>query len=160
MATTAESTTAMLGTSMVKGIICQAGYLAYHDGIHSKHRGLFLDFDFQALLGQVDTITPHPNRRLKSEDPVTTEKYLEVLKEYVAEHNVRELLDALSLVARTMPQTSRQERSYDAIDRDVTRAMLSAEKAAKRPTGKYVWSPKLREHGLPYSHSVMAASSP
>ena len=26
--------------------------------------------------------------------------------------------------------------------------MLSAEKAAKRPTGKYVWSPKLREHGL------------
>ena len=46
-----------------------------------------------------------------------------------------------------MPQTSRQE-SYDAIDRDVMRAMLSAEKAAKRPTGKYVWSPKLREHGL------------
>ena len=143
MATTAESTTAMLGTSMVKGIICQAGYLAYHDGIHSKHRGLFLDFDFQALLGQVDTITPHANRRLKSEDPVNTEKYLEVLKEYVAEHNVRERLDALSLVAHTtMPQTSRQE-SYDAIDRDVTRAMLPAEKAAKRLTGKYVWSPKL-----------------
>jgi hypothetical protein len=46
-----------------------------------------------------------------------------------------------------MPQTSRQE-SYDAIDRDVTRAMLSAKKAAKRPTGKYVWPPKLREHGL------------
>jgi hypothetical protein len=41
-----------------------------------------------------------------------------------------------------MPQTSRQE-SYDAIDRDVTRAMLSTEKAVKRPTGKYVWSPKL-----------------
>ena len=65
-----------------------------------------------------------------------------MLKEYVAEHNVRERLDALSLVAHTMPQTSRQE-SYDAIDRDVTCAMLSAEKAAKRPTGKYVWSPKL-----------------
>jgi hypothetical protein len=26
--------------------------------------------------------------------------------------------------------------------------MLSAEKVAKRPTGKYVWSPKLREYGL------------
>ena len=138
----------MLGTSMVKETIRRAGYLAYNDGIHSKHRGLFLDFDFQALLGQNDTITPHANRRLKSEDPpVTTDKYLEVLKEDVAEHNVRERLDALSLVAHTMPQTSRQE-SYDAIDRDVTRAMLSMEKAAKRPTGKYVWSPKLREHGL------------
>jgi hypothetical protein len=71
-----------------------------------------------------------------------------VLKEYVAEHNVRERFDdALLLVAHTMPPTS-QQASYDAIDRDVTRAMLSAEKAAKRPTGKYVWSPKLIEHGL------------
>ena len=106
---------------------------------------MFIDFDCQALLDQVDTITPHVNRRLKSEDPVTTEKYLELFKFFVAEHNVRERLGALSLVAHTMPPISRQE-SYDAIDRDVTRVMLSAEIAAKRPTGKYVWSPKLREH--------------
>jgi hypothetical protein len=137
----------MLGTSMVKETVRRAWYLAYNDGIHSKHRGLFLDFEFQALLGQVDTITPPANRRLKSEDPVSTDKYLEVLKEYVAEHNVRERHDALLLIAHTMPPTSRQA-SYDAIDRDVTRAMLSAKKAAKRPTCKYVWSPKLREHGL------------
>ena len=62
---------------MVKENIRRARYLAYNDGIHSNHQGLFLDFDFQALLGQVDTITPHANRRLKSKDPVTTEKYLE-----------------------------------------------------------------------------------
>ena len=37
---------------------------------------------------------------------------------------------------------------YDAIDRDVTRGMLHAEKMAKRITGKYAWSPKLREAGL------------
>ena len=108
---------------------------------------MFLDFDFQALLGKVDTITPHANRRLKSEDHVSTDKYLEVLKEYVAEHNIRERLDALLLVAHTIPQTSRQA-SYDAIDRDVTQAMLSAENTVKRPTGKHIWSPKLREHGL------------
>jgi hypothetical protein len=137
----------MLGTSLVKKTVHRAGYLAYNDGIHSKHRGFFIDLDFQALLGQVDTITPHANRRLTSEDPISTDKYLKVLKEYVAEHNVHERLDTLLLVAHTMPPTSRQA-SYDAIDRDFTRAMLSAEKAAKRPTGKYVWSPKLREHGL------------
>jgi len=32
----------MLATSMVKETICCAGYLVYNDGIHSKHRGLFL----------------------------------------------------------------------------------------------------------------------
>jgi hypothetical protein len=40
------------------------------------------------------------------------------------------------------------QQPYDAIDRDVTRAMLHAEKQAKRPAGKYSWSPKLREVGL------------
>jgi hypothetical protein len=75
---------------MIKETVQRAGYLVYNDGNHSKHQGLFVDFHFQALLGQVDTITPHANRRLKSEDPVSTDKYLEVLKEYVAEHNVRE----------------------------------------------------------------------
>ena len=93
----------MLGTSMVQETIRRAGYLAYNEGIHSKHRGLFVDFDFQALLGQVDTITQHASRRLKSDDPVSTEKYLAVFKEYVAEHNVRERLDALSLVAHAIP---------------------------------------------------------
>ena len=38
--------------------------------------------------GWFSTITPHANQRLKSEDPVTTEKHLEVLKNYDAEHNV------------------------------------------------------------------------
>jgi hypothetical protein len=38
--------------------------------------------------------------------------------------------------------------SYDALDRDITRAMLHAEKEAKRPSGRYEWSPKLREAGL------------
>ena len=32
----------MLGTSMDKETTRQAGYLAYNNGIHSKHRGLFL----------------------------------------------------------------------------------------------------------------------
>ena len=57
-----------------------------------------------------------------------------MLRDYVAEHNPRERLDALSLVAHNMPPTSRQE-SYDAINRDVTRAMLSeGGKTAKTPT--------------------------
>jgi hypothetical protein len=38
--------------------------------------------------------------------------------------------------------------AYDAIDRDITCAMLHAEKLARRPAGKYAWSPKLREAGL------------
>ena len=41
-----------------------------------------------------------------------------------------------------------RQDTYDSIDRDITRAMLHAEKQAKQNTGKYSWSPKLREAGL------------
>jgi hypothetical protein len=68
-------------------------HLDDHESIHSKHReccsiknagtgyrgyrgygyrgysGLFVDFDFQVLLGQVDAITPHANRRLEVRRP-------------------------------------------------------------------------------------------
>jgi hypothetical protein len=37
---------------------------------------------------------------------------------------------------------------YDSIDPDTTPAMLHAKKLARRPAGKYAWSPKLQEAGL------------
>jgi hypothetical protein len=49
--------------------------------------------------------------------------------------------------AQHEPITRIRER-HDSIDRNITRDMLHAEKVAKRPSGKYVWSPELRKHGL------------
>jgi hypothetical protein len=89
MAIIAELTTC-LECLWLKRLSVKLGTLRTTTAFIPNIEDCFLDFDFQALLGQVDTITPHANRRLKSEDPVSTDKYLEVLKEYVAEHNVRE----------------------------------------------------------------------
>ncbi|KAI2495356.1 hypothetical protein MHU86_19158 [Fragilaria crotonensis] len=52
----------MLGTPALAQCVRRAGFLAYDNGIFSKHRGLFIDIDFTELMGAVDAITPAPAR--------------------------------------------------------------------------------------------------
>jgi hypothetical protein len=137
----------MLGTPAVAQCVRRAGYLAYDNGIFSKHRGLFIDLDFTELMGAVDAITPSPARGLNSENQVSVDRYLEAIKTYFTDHKIEGRVRELITVAPSLSPDQCKE-SYDAIDRDVTRAMLHAEKEAKRPSGKYAWSPKLREAGL------------
>ena len=138
----------MLGSEAIADSIVHAGYLPFDDnGISSKHRGLFIDFDHDHVMGQVDNIVRQANRQLNSEDPIATDLYLEAFKTYTDSHNIRGRLDDLKLVLNSMT-LHRVRECYDAIDRDITRAMLHAEKASKKPSGKYVWSPELRKHGL------------
>jgi hypothetical protein len=59
----------MLGTPAVAQCVRHAGFLAYDNGIFSKHRGLFIDVDFTELvMGAVDAITPANARGLNSEN--------------------------------------------------------------------------------------------
>jgi hypothetical protein len=53
----------------------------------------------------------------------------------------------LAVIASSLP-LHRCKDNYNALDREITRAMLHSVKSSKRPAGKYAWSPKLREAGL------------
>ena len=75
------------------------------------------------------------------------DRYLTAFKQYASDHNLWDRVDALTTAASSLSPDQCKER-YDAIDRDVTRGMLHAERQAKRPSGKYAWSPRLREAGL------------
>lgn len=137
----------MFGSAMVLESLRHAGYLAYDNGIFSKHRGLFVDLDFSTLMGSVENIVPSPARGINSEDQPAVDKYLEAFKKYATDHNIWSRVKDLQTVAPFMT-TEQVKEGFDKIDRDVTRAMLHAEKQAKRPKGRFAWSPKLREAGL------------
>jgi hypothetical protein len=138
----------MLGSESIADAVVNAGYLPFDDnGITSKHRGLFIDFDHHQIMGQVDNIARHANRQLHSEDPIATDLYITAFKKYADDHDICGRLDDLRLIIHSMT-LHRIRECYNSIDRDITRAMLHAEKTAKKPSGKYVWSPELRKHGL------------
>ncbi|KAI2489688.1 hypothetical protein MHU86_24897 [Fragilaria crotonensis] len=137
----------MLGSTAIVQVIRNAGYIAYDNGIFSKHRGIFIDLDFTSLMGSVEKIAPPKARALRSEDQPSVDRYLESFKQYADDHRLWDRVADLTTVASTLTPEQCKE-SFDAIDRDVTRGMLHAEKQARRPSGKYAWSPKLREAGL------------
>ena len=137
----------MLGSPNISDSVCRAGYLAYDDGIFSKHRGLFVDVDFHQLMGPMASMMPPQSRQLRSEDQPSVDRYVDAFNKYAADHNLWQRVEDLAIVASSLP-TAVCQQQFDAIDRDVTRAMLHAEKLAKRPSGKFAWSPKLREAGL------------
>jgi hypothetical protein len=70
----------MLGTTAVAQCVRRAGFLAYDNGIFLKHRGLFIDIDFNDLMGSVDAIQPAPARSLNSKNQALVDQYLEALK--------------------------------------------------------------------------------
>ena len=137
----------MLGSPNILDAIRRAGYLAYDDGIFSKHRGIYVDLDFHTLLGPIASIRPAKVRQLKSEDQSSVDRYVEAFQAYAKAHNLWQRVNDLAVVASSLP-LHRCKDNFDALNRDITRAMLHSEKSAKRPAGKYAWSPKLREAGL------------
>jgi hypothetical protein len=92
----------MLGSPAVANCIRSAGFLAYDNGIFSKHRGLFIDLDFQELMRSVDSISPAPARRLNSENQVSVDRYLEAFKKYADDHKIDERVSELVILASSL----------------------------------------------------------
>jgi hypothetical protein len=46
----------MLGSPNISDSVRRAGYLVYDDGIFSKHRGMYVDLDFNALMRPIASI--------------------------------------------------------------------------------------------------------
>ena len=124
----------MFGSAAVRECVRKAGYLEYDNGVFSKHRGMFIDLDFESLMGTVDKIAPIQTRGIRSDDQPSVDRYLDAFREYADDHIIWNRVSELATVAPSMPPRAVKE-CYDAIDRDVTRGMLHAEKMAKRITG-------------------------
>jgi hypothetical protein len=109
----------MLGSRGVMESVRRAGYLAYDNGVRSKHRGLFVDFDFQELLGSISPIAPVAAREIRSEDQPSVDRYTSAFTEYADAHNLWARVSELALNAPFLPAQHLQD-CYNAIDRDVT----------------------------------------
>ena len=119
--------------------------------IMGDHRAMIIDLNITKLLGL------HPNepvapssRLLKSTDARAVKKYVTKLKENYETHNIYNRLKTLcmELDGRTNI-TKFQTEQYEALDRDIYRSCLNAEKESKKlNNGRYWWSPKLDQAGI------------
>ena len=136
----------IFGCPRTKAALLRQGSLAYFEGPHSDHRGLYVDLDLKKLFDlDLDSVQLGSSelRPLRTGNPELVAKYISEMKAYYALHNMKERIDLL--------HETHTELSRDAVrkiltgwDNDQGRAMLSAERTLRIQPKPHKWSPLLR----------------
>ena len=79
----------ILVSSQLLPAVVRSGILPYHDGIHSTHRGLFVDFNLKQLLNQeFSPVPPMSARLLKMDQIKKVERYQKTMLKHLKNQNV------------------------------------------------------------------------
>ena len=133
------------GTPGTLAAVTAVGFEAFGDSVDSDHRGAFVDINLVTVLrGAAVDLAPMKYRKLKSKDPKMVKKYRGKVLDYFDQHNVDTRIEELNNLPTTTDQDPNFTAFIEKLDRDVTRAMLSAEKSTGR-NYPLPWSPTLME---------------
>ena len=103
----------------------------------SDHRGIVIDFDTTKILGQPEKIQSPDKRGINASNPVQVEKFLKHLKTFWKRYNI----DKHIQTAEDIHRKTELREALNNIDRDITRAMLQAERKVRK-VEKPPWSPE------------------
>ena len=104
--------------------------------IFSDHRGLFVDFSMPGFFDRApNALAKLQTRDLIYDCPRHIKLYLSKTADYFRQHNIPSRV-------KTLLNGDRDDQVAEALDRDITRAMLSAEAACKSAI-RYPWSKAL-----------------
>ena len=113
--------------------IKSSGYLPLHFFAYSDHRGLYADFNSDALFGGAPPKISKPTARfVKSRDSQTTSKFLQRLGTYWARHSIRTRITKLANALERKTAIEPVRRFAIKIDRDRTRGFLISERKCHR----------------------------
>jgi hypothetical protein len=136
----------MFGCPKIKTVLSRHGSLAYFEGPHSDHRGLYVDLDLQQLFDlDLESVQLGRSelRSLRTGNPELVEKYIQEMKQYYNRHKMQERIDTLY---DTHTKLSREavRKLLISWDNDQGRAMISSERTLRIQPKPHQWSPALR----------------
>ncbi len=134
----------MLGTDGVLDCVTQCGYEEYNQVAVSDHRAVYADFDFRKILGKDSPDLTNPtHRNLSSDRPKHNHWYKEMVHRYFVKHRVYQRAEEIVENPKGLSM-QRLQIMYEKLDKDITRAMISAEKVLKTRSD-LPWSPVLKK---------------
>ena len=114
-----------------------AGYDPFGYRISSDHRGMYLDFETEALFQHhLSPLAPAAHRGFSSKTPGVVNAYVTAKMKYLQQHNFFSRL--CNLMSHELPN----HKPAEALDRDYQRAALHAAKKCSRKQ-RHPWSPQL-----------------
>jgi hypothetical protein len=112
----------------------------------SYHRTFFLDIDFESVFGtELDNMAALQFRKLQLDDPRIAEGYGKIVHKLFTNHNIYKRVQNIAARGKKEDWTMEDDNLYEAIDRDITRSMLSdAKQCNLRKMHTEPWSPAIR----------------
>lgn len=115
------------GTKCIDFIYASAGILphvkrcgitAFQEGVtFSDHRGIFIDVNLRSILGSPQMLLPKKMRGVQCNHPAVVKKYTPAVQKYMDDHKVEQRAAAM-----------KTPTEIEGVDKDVTRAMLHAQR--------------------------------
>ena len=119
------------------------------------HRAQYVDINTESLLGltSIDNSSAS-SRRLRSTDPKCINKYIDKLRKNFKTHNIHKRMQKLVLSLKEINgMTKCQQEQYEALDRDVFRLCINAEKQIKiMRFQQHAWSPSMEAAAKTIQH--------
>ena len=138
----------LFGTEQLRNSLRKCGILNFNDSPLSDHRALFADFDEIAIFqGSTASPTIPCQRLLRINNPTQCQQYIKLVKNYFSQHKVEERSNHLHTLSQTNTPVESLSLYYDALDRDITKALLHAEKRSAKASYGSPWSPTLMQKG-------------
>ena len=110
----------------------------------SDHRGIVIDFDTRLLIGKQELITSPDRRGVNANNPVQVELFIQHLQKYWVKYNIAKRIEQATDEATDLTHL---RSIVNSIDKDITNAMLRAERRVRR-SEKPPWSPALKQASL------------
>jgi hypothetical protein len=135
----------LLTTVGIAPFIQAIGLLDFDVVFRTDHRTFFIDTDMAGLFGSAtETLPAQRLRQLQLEDPRVATEYRKALHQQFIHHIVFRRIKEQSESSKSGEWNIAQESTYEALDRDITRAILHAESVCLlKHKNNTPWSPAI-----------------
>jgi hypothetical protein len=118
----------VLATPCIALFIQFIGLLDFDVIFQADHRTLFIDINMEGFFGSAtETLPAQRLRQLQLEDPRVSTEYRKILQQQLVHHSVFRRIKEQSESNKSREWNMVQESKYEALDRDITWAMLHDE---------------------------------
>jgi hypothetical protein len=140
----------VLITAGIAPFIRAIGLLDFDVVFRTDHRTFFIDIDMDGFFGSAtETLLAQRLRQLQLEDPLVATAYRKALHQQFIHHSVFCRIKEQSESSKSGEWNRAQDSTYEALERDITRAMLHAESVCLLKN----------KHNTPWSTTIGRATS-
>ena len=138
----------LLKTELLQTSLRRCGILKFNDSLLSDHRALFADVNKTAIFQSSTTNPTLPSHRLlRINNPTQCQKYIKLVKIYFSQHKVEERSDYLQTLSKSNAPIESLSSLFDALDHDITKALLHAKRHSAKASYGSPLSPTLMTMG-------------